>query len=154
MVVLEQELAALCVQLDDPMLAVIDMELAQPYEDHAAGARAGRVTASRGIAYVAAHGIAAMFVLEHTLQHQELFPARVQVSAEVAARRVAHQAGGPCLLGTQAVEGTPVDARQRAGDPGEGGTVHDRALPKVRIQACRNHSSARPPSTTIAAPSM
>jgi hypothetical protein len=77
MAILEQQLVALDVQFSGELLAVFAVELAQPHKDHATFARPWGMPAARRITHVAAGGIAAMFILENTIDDQELLAPRM-----------------------------------------------------------------------------
>lgn len=77
-------------RVEGDALLVARHELAQFHEDCAAGRRAGRMTRSRGIAYVGSRRIVAMFVLENAFQNEEFFACIMGVWGKAAFGRIAH----------------------------------------------------------------
>ena len=130
------------VRVDHDPAPVLGVELAQLDENLTAVRRMRRVRGSRWVADVGPRRVLTMLVHEHALEHQELLAERVGVRVKTAARRVAHDAGGPCDFTADAVERLAVHARRRRGPPPGIRRVDHDTLREVRVDRLLHCASA------------
>src|SRR5258708_7750453 len=109
------------------MGAIVGIELPQLDEDRTACLRPRPMRGGWRIADIRAGRKVAVLVLEHAVEHEELFAAAMRVRREAGAQGVAHDRGRARHLAAHAIEHAALDAGDRRPRPGEARRVDDGA---------------------------